>query len=102
MFCRQGTPVIEIIPHVCLTSFPPSSSPLFAPLMLFPQHMLTTPVTQLFYRVATAMKLRHQSYVVASSSVERAGRCSLDCMRLDAVDLASVAQSVLSHGTGQQ
>ncbi len=63
--------------------------------------MLTTPVTQLFHRVASAMKLRHQSYVVASSNVEPAGRCSLDCMRLDAAALADVAQSVLSHGTNE-
>ncbi len=61
--------------------------------------MLSTPVTQLFHRVASAMKLRHQSYIVASSNVERAGRCSLDCLRLDAHALADVARSALSHGT---
>ena len=47
--------------------------------------------------MASAMKLQHQSYVVPSSSVEPAGRCSLDCMRLHAVALADVAQAAISH-----
>jgi len=101
MFCREGTPVIEIIPHVGRSFFTRVAS-VFTSLILIPQHMLATPVTQLFHRVASAMKLRHQSYVVASKNVEPAGACSMDCMRLDAIALAKVARAALSSATDRQ
>jgi hypothetical protein len=94
MFCVQGTPVIEILPQA--RDFCDLRTRDLA-LIPLPQHMLSTPVSQLFHRVASAMKLRHQTFVVASSSVEPAGRCSLDCMRLDAGALADVAHAALSH-----
>jgi hypothetical protein len=116
MFCRQGTPVLEIIPQVrsahrthskrVTRAFRAHSRcialALLAPRSLSLQHMLTTPVTQLFHRVASAMKLQHQSYVVPSSNVEPAGRCSLDCMHLDAEAVANVAQSVLAAFTDRK
>lgn len=101
MFCREGTAVIEIIPHVGRSSFTRMHIR-FTSLILVPQHMLATPVTQLFHRVAAAMKLRHQSYVVASNNVEAPSACSMDCMRLNVVALANVAQAALSPVTDRQ